>query len=315
MRKKNLSCFLTIVLAVTCFSQGLFAQEKKTKKENRVSTYSTVKNYNLSFLKTSGSDLDLEFDVVDKGKNFLLLIAVDKYKFWKPLSNAVKDAHDLRKVLIQRYGFDEKNIFELLNEEVTQESVREAFENLRKKGTNLDNLLIYFSGHGFYDPSFDLGYWVPSEGKTNKGAVSTYIPNDQIRNYIKSMEFKHIFLVADACFSGSLFISDSRGEKSEKMESVKSRWGLSSGNLELVSDGEKGKNSPFAHYLITYLKNNLKDRLKVKELVDYVIEQVKNNSEQEPLGNQLSGVGSEGGQFIFSLQGTKEGDESGNLKK
>lgn len=282
----------------------------KKRKENKQTAYSKVKNFDVTFLQSAGlDDIDLDF-VVGDAKNYLLIMAVDKYKFWKSLANPVKDARDLKRVLKERYGFEDQNIFEYYNEEVTPESIREAFEKLREKGTNIDNLLVYYSGHGYYDPSFDLGYWVPSEGRTNSGATSTYIPNDNIRNYLKALEFRHIFLVADACFSGALFQVEtaSKGLESEKQQSIKSRWGLSAGNLEEVSDGEKGKNSPFAYALINYLKNNLKDQLPVMELIDHVLDQVKRNTQQQPIGKRLSGVGDEGGQFVFSLQGTKEAE-------
>lgn len=311
----------TLLLSLSTLVNAQYNKNKK-RKVNKEAGISRIKSFDVSFLKGSFDDFDLEdFDFTDEGgKNYLLILAVDRYRYWKSLKNAVKDARDVKRVLVDKYGFQQENIYELYNEEVSQESVRQVFETLRDKGTNIDNLVIYYSGHGYYDPSFDLGYWVPSEGKTNKGSVSSYIPNDQIRNYIKAMNYRHIFLMADACFSGSLFASGTRGEQeTEKAQAIKSRWGLSSGNIELVSDGKAGENSPFAHYLITYLKNNLKDKLRGSELVEYVKEQVAANTEQTPLGSQLSGVGSEGGEFIFALQGEEtvivEEEEKNNKKK
>jgi Caspase domain len=303
---KSYSVLILIGLLIG-LSPLMAQQETEKRKEVKKVDYSQVKNFDVSYLSAASlGDIDLDF-VVGDAKNYLLLIAVDKYKYWKSLANPVKDARDLKKILMEKYGFEAQNIFELYNEEATPENIREAFESLKNKGTNVDNLLIYYSGHGYYDPSFDLGYWVPSDGRTNSGSVSTYIPNDAIRNYIKSLEFRHVFMIADACFSGSLFdTAERRGEAAEKMEAIKSRWGLSSGNLELVSDGEKGKNSPFATFLIKYLQENLQDKLRVSELVGYVTAQVKSNTQQSPIGNRLSGVGDEGGEFIFTLQGTSE---------
>lgn len=315
----NMKHIIFLVLSFACL-WNLPAQAQKDKKQevNKAEDFSRVRDYDVSFLQGSAEDFELDFGFDEETVNYLFIIAVDKYRYWKSLSNAVKDAQDVKKVLMERYGFKSENIYELLNEEVSAESVRETFEIIKRKGTNIDNLLIYYSGHGYYDPSFDLGYWVPSEGRTNKGAVSTYIPNDQIRNYIKAMDFRHILMIADACFSGSLFASGTRGEmEAEEAESIKSRWGLSSGNIELVSDGKKGENSPFAHYLLTYLRNNLKDALKASELVEYVKKQVADNTEQTPLGGQLSGVGSEGGEYIFRLTGVEENyeEETTNNKK
>ncbi len=302
---------LSLAILLLGFTSSIAQNEEEEERNlQSASAYSRIKNFDISFLSSSMDAFDFE-DVVGS-ENYLLLIAADKYKFWKSLNNAVRDARDVKKVLMERYGFKQENIYELLNEEVTDANIEAQFESLVGKGTNIDNLLIYYSGHGFYDASFDLGYWVPYDGKTQSGATSTFIPNDRIRDYIKQMKFRHVFLVADACFSGSLF-SETRGITKE--ESVKSRWGLSSGNLEVVSDGKKGANSPFAGFLIQYLKENLKDKIFVEELASFVEKQVEETTEQDPLYGQLSGVGSEGGQFFFTLQGTEEEKEDSNTKK
>lgn len=305
---KNTFRFWILCLVFVFGQSYLQAQNDLKPKEVKVVAKSDSKTFDISYLNAGNSDdVDLEF-IAAEGKNYLLIIAVDKYKFWKSLSNPVKDARDLKKVLMEKYGFTQDHVLELYNEEATPDNIRDQFESLKEKGTDLDNLLIYYSGHGYYDPSFDLGYWVPSEGRTSQNATASYIPNDNIRNYIKVLNFRHILMVADACFSGSLFISEEgkRGEEKEKMESIKSRWGMSSGNLELVSDGEKGKNSPFATYFVKYLQENLEDRLKVSKVMEYVVKQMKNTTNQNPIGARLSGVGDEGGEFVFVLQGAKE---------
>ena len=308
----KISVLLSLLLIISTAS--LSAQEDiPLRKLAKDADYSRVKNFDVSYLDEVFDATDLDFDVVG-GQNYLLIIACDKYKFWKPLNNAVKDARDVKKLLMKRYGFQNNNIYEVLNEEVTVEGVEAQFQALIKKGTNLDNLLIYYSGHGYYDASFDQGYWIPYDGRTTGNPTATYIPNDKIRDYIKEMNFRHVFLVADACFSGSLF-AETRGLMKE--ESVKSRWGLSSGNLEVVSDGKKGDNSPFAKAFMKFLESNLQDKILVSNLVNFVIKDVSENTEQQPQGNQLAGVGSEGGQFVFTLQGETETveEKDGKSKK
>lgn len=297
---------LALILSLAFTQPGMGQEREKERKIRKAYDDSRAKDYDLSFMATTSNSIDLDFDVAG-GENYLLLIAVDQYKYWKPLNNAVKDARDVKKVLMEKYGFDNSHVYELLNQEVTPENVRKQFEALKAQGSNIDKLLIYYSGHGYYDPSFDLGYWVPAQGRTNRDATSTYIPNDEIRNYIKDLQFRHIFLVADACFSGSMFDQEeedpTRG--ADAFESVKSRFGLSSGNLEVVSDGKKGQNSPFARYFIQYLEDNLQDRVFAKDLALFVERNVEDETEQDPIWGELRGVGSEGGEFIFELQGTE----------
>lgn len=274
-----------------CLSLPALAQKKTEIITREVSV-------DLSYLHKNENHVE-DFSFDSESNNYLLLLAVDKYTNWRSLDNPVKDAHDLKKVLQKRYGFKREHTYTLFNEEVTAENIQAKFSTLKKEGTNIDNLIIYYSGHGSYNREFEQGYWVPSDDRKRN-----YISNQDIINYIKVLKFRHIFLVVDACFSGSLFAGKSRGYI-EKKEEVKSRWGLSSGGIEEVLDGKKGDNSPFAYYLIKFLKENLKDKFPVSELIQYVKVTVANNTKQLPKGEQLQGVGSEGGELIFHHQDDK----------
>jgi WD40 repeat protein len=243
--------------------------------------------------------MDIDFDPGAAGKNYLLIIGVSQYKYWPQLGNAVRDAKDVKRVLTTRYTFDAANVIEVYDQEATVEGMYKAFNALKDKLKPNDNLLIYFSGHGFYNKGFDEGYWIPVDAQ--KGKETDYLPNSTLLKYLKALETKHTFLVADACFSGSLFSDGHRGYI-ENVESVRSRWGLTSGRLEYVSDGTAGKNSPFATYVIKFLETNQKKRFAVSELIQYVKVSVANNSEQTPIGNPLRNVGDEGGEFVFYLK-------------
>jgi WD40 repeat protein len=234
-----------------------------------------------------------------QGKNFLLVIGINNYNYWPKLNNAVKDAQNVRDVLTSRYGFLPENTIGIFNEEASSKNILDQLLKIQETlGVN-DNLLIYFSGHGFYNSKIDEGYWVPFDAQKNE--ETGYLPNSTLVKYIKAINCKHIFLVVDACFSGSLF-SDGHKGYVDKVGQFKSRWCLSSGRLELVSDGKTGENSPFAFYFIKFLKENTKPEFSVSELIQYVKVAVSNNTEQTPIGNPLKNVGDEGGEFIFKLK-------------
>ena len=228
------------------------------------------------------------------GRDYLLLIGVNTYSQWNPLHNAVKDCNDLGNVLTEKYTFDKNNVFRLYNHEATRENILEMFERLQKQLGPNDNLVIYYAGHGYYDAESGLGYWVPSNARLNK--IPDYIRNSTIHDYLKTIKTKHTFLIADACFAGSLFAVN-RGNTLD--ENYPSRWAFTSGNIERVWDGQPGANSPFAHYLIRCLRENTKTKLYVDELIDSVKPLVERNTEQHPIGNQLRSVGDEGGKFAF----------------
>lgn len=231
-----------------------------------------------------------------EAKNYLLVVGINSYTSWPTLNNAVADAEAVKNVLTTKYNFDALNVTVLLNEEATRYNIYQALRNYIEKVSSRDNLLIYYSGHGYFDKLLSEGYWVPVDAQSND--VSAYVPNSQILKIIENINSQHTFLVADACFSGSLFASNTRGY-TEHVEKYKSRWGLASGRLEFVSDGTVGANSPFAQSFIEFLKNNTEAKVPVSDLVQYVKKKVSEVNDQTPIGNPLKGVGDEGGEFVF----------------
>ena len=229
-------------------------------------------------------------------RNYLLVVGINNYTSWPQLNNAVSDARTVSEVLTNRYTFDSLDVTILLNEQATRSNIYTALRNYIEKVTARDNLLIYFSGHGYFDKLMSEGYWVPVDAQGKD--VSGFLPNSQILKVIENINSQHTLLVADACFSGSLFASSTRGY-TDQVEKYKSRWGLASGRLEVVSDGSAGTNSPFAQSFITFLQNNSESKVAVSDLVQYVKKKVTEANNQTPVGNPLKGVGDEGGEFVF----------------
>ncbi|MEL6651351.1 MAG: caspase family protein, partial [Bacteroidota bacterium] len=228
-----------------------------------------------------------------RGENYLLVIGVNNYRHWSYLNNAVKDCHDIVRTLTQFYMFEPQNVHTLFNEEASRENILEKLEELNAQIGPDDNLLVYYAGHGFYNNSTELGYWVPYDARKDK--VSDFIPNSTVRDYVRQIDAHNTFLIADACYSGSMF--GSRGNSFSR--DARSRWAFTSGDIEKVWDGQPGQNSPFARYLISYLKSNTKTELPAYELIEAVSNQVRNNTQQKPQGAPLRLADDQGGVFIF----------------
>lgn len=229
-------------------------------------------------------------------KNFLFVIGINSYEHWPKLNNAVKDASDIATVLMGKYNFDFSNVTLLRDEQATRSNIYKGMRGLIEKITPQDNLVIYFSGHGYFDPLLSEGYWIPVDAEVNSSG--DYISNTEILRILGSINSQHTFLIADACFSGALF-ADSRRGYTENVEKFKSRWGLASGRLETVSDGAVGNNSPFAKRVIQFLKENQKDKFAISEMIQYVKTQVAEDTNQTPIGNPLKALGDEGGELVF----------------
>jgi len=232
------------------------------------------------------------------GKNYLLAIAIDNYKHIRKLNNSVRDTDAVVQLLTTRYQFDAPNIVRLYNTEANEREIYRELKRLALTLTEEDNLLIYFAGHGVYDEVTKEGFWIPVDAE--EGEEADYIGNDKIIRYIKAIKARHIFLMADACFSGSLF-EETRSDLVERLESQQSRWALTSGRNEVVSDGKPGSHSPFAKSLLSILGRKKIKPVLVSDVVQYVKKQTakRTKTKQVPIGGPLFIPEDKGGEFVF----------------
>lgn len=236
-----------------------------------------------------------------KGENYLLTIGINKYQHWKSLHNAVKDVSDISRLLIERYQFDADRVFKLIDDQASEDNIRQKLLEIKRTITKEDNLVVFFSGHGFYDEDLDEGYWVPANAR--KDSPSDYISNSDVLKWIRSIKTHHTLIVVDSCFSGSL-VSQSRSEVlSEKYPSSRI---FASGRKELVDDGVPGTNSPFAKAILSRLTYNTDRVLRASELIQNVTKTVETNAGQAPVEGRIKDAGDEGGEFVFHLKVTED---------
>ena len=240
-----------------------------------------------------------------RGKNHLLAIAIDEYEHCSKLNNAVLDVEKFIKILTRKYTFEDPFITKLFNENATRKRIINAFRKLAQKVKPEDNVIIYFSGHGRYD-KYNGGYWIPVEAEAGEDDFPDYIKNDLIKSYLEDIKSFHTFLIADSCFSGSIFIDKSKEKfTGDRRDTEPSRWGLTSGKSEIVSDGQPGKHSPFATALLDVLTKA--DRApSIMHICDRVLEKVVANAKQTPMGSPLAIKGHQGGQFVFHFRSNEK---------
>lgn len=241
---------------------------------------------------------------VPLGINYLLVIGIDKYAHIPKLFNAVKDAKDVAQLLIEKYQFTEANTTYLFNEEATQQNIIEVFRNLATKVTKKDSLVVYFSGHGEYDKITNIGYWIPVDAKLSN--IGDFISFQWINRIVEAIKSHHTFIIADSCYSGAFFPDRSSRRVQNRLERRASRWLLTAGRNEVVSDGKPGDNSPFADAVLYYLNDNDQPRLRVSNFCNDVIDNVGENHDQLPRASALKGVGDRGGEFMFRLKAYKD---------
>ncbi len=254
--------------------------------------------------------------VTIEGEYWALIIGIDQYQHAPPLSTAVKDAKGIRDVLVQRYGFQPDHVVMLLDGAATRSNIEGALIRMGSTAKPADSVLIYYGGHGQYSEDHRLGWWVPVEGRPDQ--PGSYILDANVRTYVASMQARHVYLIADSCFSGTLFanrrsvLPPVTDKYYSRLYAKKSRWGFTSGGTEPVADQGREGHSIFAYHLIKFLNENTEPYLVPSHIEAQVSPLVANNSDQVPLSRPLQGANDEGGQFVLrlaSVAGTLERQE------
>ena len=236
---------------------------------------------------------------MDFGRYHALVIGANDYQNLPKLQTAVNDASAVADVLRQRYGF---TVTLLLNP--TRDDVVRALDTLRGELTPRDNLLVYYAGHGFLDAEADTGFWQPVDAE--EGTRADWIAISGVTSTVKAMSAKHVMVISDSCYSGTLTRGVSVGVKTgaervaelRRLSERKSRTALVSGGLEPVYDGGGDGHSVFTRALLTTLRESA-GVLDGTQLFSAIRPVVLLNTPQTPRYSNIREAGHDGGDFLF----------------
>ena len=245
---------------------------------------------------------ELSHDSGKLGTYRALIIGINDYEDTKieDLKTAVNDAEAMAEVLHEKYGF---KVRLMLGSQATRKGIYNALRNLAASAKPDESVLIYFAGHGDLDRQYNDGWWIPVDAQA--GNPITYLDNVQVQKAMRNMKARHVLLVSDSCYSGTLF-GEARAMPpviTDKyylnLYNERSRWGITSGNREPVSDAGTGGHSVFAYQLLKELAKNEKPYVSTQEIYTRIAPIVGNNSEQTPLCRPILNTGDQGGEFVF----------------
>ncbi|MCK4751122.1 MAG: caspase family protein, partial [Bacteroidales bacterium] len=234
-------------------------------------------------------------------KNYALIIGVKEYQSpnVNDLANPISDATRLARVLLEKYNFREKEMVFLQNP--TRMQIITALDLLAGVVTPIDNLLIFYAGHGLWDEQFKKGYWIPSDASPDNR--SNWFSNSALRDYVGGIRSHHTLLITDACFGGGIFrtreaFSDVT-QATFELYKLPSRKAMTSGAMTTVPD-----RSVFIEYLLKRLAENNNPYLSSEQLFASFKIAVINNSatNQVPQFGEIRETGDEGGDFLFILK-------------
>ena len=229
------------------------------------------------------------------GDYYALVIGNNDYQQLSPLRTAINDARAVSTLLEVNYDFKVDHL-----ENATRSQILKSIGKLRANVTRKDNVLIYYAGHGHLDQAADEGYWLPIDA--DRSDQSNWIATDRIVSQVKAMQAKHVMVVADSCFSGTITraikIEQRTPEWLSEIVKKKARTALTSGGLEPVMDTGSGNHSAFAYAFISLLKEN-DGVLDASQLFSKLRPKVMVNSTQTPQYGKIHMAGDDGGDFLF----------------
>lgn len=232
---------------------------------------------------------------VDFGRYFALVIGNDAYQQLPKLKTATSDAAAVADLLQREYGFA---VTMLTN--ATRGQIVDALDEFREKLRENDNLLIYYAGHGWLDEDAQRGYWLPVDANPNRR--SAWLENTTITDTLRTLRAKHVMVVADSCYAGTLTRGAVVGVRSadyyERIAKKRARVALTSGGIEPVADSAGGRHSPFAQAFLQALRDN-PAVLDGTELFSQMRRPVMLSANQTPEFSDVRSAGHDGGDFLF----------------
>lgn len=251
---------------------------------------------------------------VKLGRFFAVVIGNNSYRDgnYAALKSAASDATAVSNLLRSRYGFQTTL---LLN--ASRLEILTALNEMREKLGPQDNLLVYYAGHGEIDAAGKQGYWVPSDGAA--GNSKTWISNGAISDMLNATPAKHVLVVADSCYSGTMtrasapsfdpnaMPADKWGQWVKAMNNGRSRIALTSGGVMPVPDSGAGNHSFFARAFLNVLQDNNK-LVEAQRVFREVSTSVALNASRSPLAQvpqyaPIRFAGHESGGFFFQPRG------------
>ena len=272
--------------------------------------------------KASGANAKFNRGKIAPLQYHAVVIGINEYdspsaREWESLKTARLDAEEIADILQREYGF---SVRRLLDGEATRGAILSALDQLLDLTSN-DAALVYFAGHGFYDQALDEGYWIPADARkrvNQRYAKEDWIWNVMITKLLQASPARHILVIADSCFSGSLF----RGEPTSGHQAnadwyrraltKPSRYLITSGDLEPVLD-TGGEHSVFAKEALHFLEYADQDIFSASDMALAIRQKVSALTGQMVRMGPLAASSDAGGELVFVRKGSSFFREASNL--
>lgn len=222
-------------------------------------------------------------------KIWAVIIGVADYKHMPVLRYTDDDAYRMYAFLKSPEGgaLSDDQIMVLVDEEATKENILKKMNYISAKAGPNDLVMLYYSGHGLKGSFLPIDF----DGYNNK------LLHSEINSIMEKSRAKYKLLLADACYSGSLFSMRS----AEVPDAINTYYAtlaesgsgtaliMSSKSEETSLESSEVRQGVFTHFLIRGLKGeadiDANKIITINELFDFVYGNVRTYS-----GNRQSPV-------------------------
>jgi len=245
---------------------------------------------------------------------YALLVGANAYEHQPNLVNPIVDVQAIAAELRDAYGFDTQVLLD-----PARADFRAALRMLAQRDySEHEELLVFISGHGYFDEIEKMGYLAFTDTKTRAEDpfYDTYLSHGTVRTILERLDCDHVLLLVDSCFGGtldrSIAMAPSGGRRggdgayplatpselvARKLAYRTRRW-ITAGGNEYVPDGRPGEHSPFARQVLTALRTfgGADGVLTLEEMQAYIEKAKPQPRFGELLGNEP------GSSFVFVTQ-------------
>ncbi len=236
----------------------------------------------------AASDVDTNIPVTSRvaSNRVALVMSNENYKRLAQVESALHDGEMVKEYFVKTLGIPEEQV--LYFEDLTYAEMLSAVSRLKRLASALGpdtEVMVYYSGHGVPDETTREAYLLPvdADALNNEAAYSL----TQFYHDLQQTGAKDVMVFLDACFSG--MARDDNPLVKARGVAIKARNTEPGGDMFVLSatSGQetampyREKNhGMFTYYLLKKLQQT-KGNVTLKELSDYVREQVARSSEIE----------------------------------
>jgi uncharacterized caspase-like protein len=141
---------------------------------------------------------------------YVLGVGVNKYPPPNTLNFPVKDMTGVVTALQSKLSDTYDGVFAvtLTDEQVTQDALSRALDDLARKAAPTDTVVIYLSGHGLVDDTQPTKpYYFITQNVNANDIPGTALSQSILKEKLTAIKSKNVLLFLDTCYSGAMELS------------------------------------------------------------------------------------------------------------